>query len=145
MKEQAQRNSEEEFGDDGDMTVDSVDSLASFDSKDSSLSLDSFESSASMSTTASYLSQASLGSVVDAMVGETIRVARYVYKPVVDCDIDFYSPTHNQPTYTVVSGLLCPDQPRLSGTQGCRKFVRWLNGCLKKSFPSGHSLILRPA
>ena len=93
MKEQAQRNSEEEFGDDGDMTVDSVDSLASFDSKDSSLSLDSFESSASMSTTASYLSQASLGSVVDAMVGETIRVARYVYKPVVDCDIDFYSPT----------------------------------------------------
>ena len=93
VKEQAQRNSEEEFGDDGDMTVDSVDSLASFDSKDSSLSLDSFESSASMSTTASYLSQASLGSVVDAMVGETIRVARYVYKPVVDCDIDFYSPT----------------------------------------------------
>jgi hypothetical protein len=86
VKEQAQR-----FRND-DATVDSVDSVFSFDTMDSSLSLETlfdFESSASMSTTESNLSEASLDSVVDTMVGETIRCATYVYKPVVDCDIDF--------------------------------------------------------
>jgi hypothetical protein len=73
--------------DDDDATVDSVDSVFSFDTMDSSLSLETlfdFESSASMSTTESYLSEASLDSVVDTMVGETIRC---------DCDIDFCAPS----------------------------------------------------
>jgi hypothetical protein len=96
MQEQAQRYSEQDSVDVDDMSVVSAESLFSFDTSNSSLSVNtmfSFDSSTSMSISESYLSETSFDSFVDTMVNETNRLARHVYKPVVDCDVNFDGPT----------------------------------------------------